>query len=605
MKLHCKKMPYAAAMLAVLLLAVNSCTSEISLDKEDIDTVVNIGGDAFTLPLGSTSELKIGDFLEIEEDGLIQVDAEGNYFITFTQPFDQQISLRDFADQMTVPGLVHELEPRTVTLPDVDIAPGEDVSGLPGGIPGIDVDGDNVRVALGLEEEFSYEFSFEEAAEHGLVSIDRVDFEDDTYLQPSVEMDTDGTMPESLGMEVVLEVPEHYVFEESPYVDKENNTITFSGNMNADGVIEFSPVSLVAIDFGTDRGSLEDGFVFQDKFAVVKSELIFSADDFNAMSGSTVNVSLTVAAGSGDGSLRPMSFVGKVDVAMDPIQESIELEGIPDMLKSDDVRLDFYSPSLTAVISTNAGVQVDITADLIPVFAGSDGDGLSLAMSTPVSDDPSVTETVSYWISSSRPDDLAPEYEWLEADLQSLLNRIPDDVKVEVLACTDPAENAFVVCNADYNVSGEFSFNIPFSFGDGLYLSMSDTVSNMPAILSTVVRSANVRLLGEVTSTVPLNINLKAYFLDASGNRLDIPDVEQVIGGSGADGVPCVTPLELNVPKTDISQDIASIVLVFELLSGQDPGVSLSETSSLKADIILEVPGGITFDLNDLENIQY
>lgn len=97
MKLHCKKMPYAAAMLAVLLLAVNSCTSEISLDKEDIDTVVNIGGDAFTLPLGSTSELKIGDFLEIEEDGLIQVDAEGNYFITFTQPFDQQISLRDFA----------------------------------------------------------------------------------------------------------------------------------------------------------------------------------------------------------------------------------------------------------------------------------------------------------------------------------------------------------------------------------------------------------------------------------------------------------------------------------------------------------------------------
>lgn len=604
MKLHFKKILDAAALLTVSVLAVSGCTSEISMDKEGLDTTVNLGGDAFTLPLGSTAELKIGDFLEIQEDGLIKVDADGNYFITFTQPFDQEISLRDFADQLTVPGLVHNLDPRTLTLPDVDIVPEEGVSGLPDGIPGIEVTGDKVMVALGLEEEFSYEFSFEEAADHGLVSVDRVDFED-TYLHPSVEMETDGNMPETVGMEVVLKVPEHYVFEDSPYVDNENHTVTFSGTMNSEGVIVFPSVSIAAIDFGQDKGNMEDGFVFLDTFAVVKSDLVFSVDDFNAVSGSTISVDLTVAAGSEDGSMLPELFVGRVDVAIDPIQESIGLDGIPDLLKSDDVRLDFYSPSLTAVISTNAGVPVDITADLIPVFAGVDGDGLSLDMSTPVSDDPSVTETVSYWISSSRPDGLSPEYEWLEADLRSLLSRIPDDVDVEVSARTDSGENAYVVCNAEYNVSGEFSFNVPFSFGDGLYLALGDTIPNMPAILSTVVRSANVRILGEVTSTVPLNINMKAYFLDASGNRIDIPEMEQTISGSGADGAPCVTPLELNVPKTEISRDIASIVLAFELLPGQDPGVPVSDKSSVQADIVLEVPGGITFDLEDLENIQY
>ena len=278
MKLHFKKILDAAALLTVSVLAVSGCTSEISMDKEGLDTTVNLGGDAFTLPLGSTAELKIGDFLEIQEDGLIKVDADGNYFITFTQPFDQEISLRDFTDQLTVPGLVHNLDPRTLTLPDVDIVPEEGVSGLPDGIPGIEVTGDKVMVALGLEEEFSYEFSFEEAADHGLVSVDRVDFED-TYLHPSVEMETDGNMPETVGMEVVLKVPEHYVFEDSPYVDNENHTVTFSGTMNSEGVIVFPSVSIAAIDFGQDKGNMEDGFVFLDTFAVVKSDLVFSVDD--------------------------------------------------------------------------------------------------------------------------------------------------------------------------------------------------------------------------------------------------------------------------------------------------------------------------------------
>ena len=420
-----------------------------------------------------------------------------------------------------------------------------------------------------------------------------------------MELDTDGEIPSSLSFEVSLEVPEHYVFEDSPQIDNATGTITFTGTMRADGVMEFEPVTLVAIDFDpSDSGY--DEFVFTDDFAVRNSAITCKREDFNLLSGKTLDVSLTVLVGSEDGSLTPLSFVGKVDIKIDPVEELIALEGIPDILKSEDVSLDFYAPSITASVSTNAGVPVDLSADIVPVFGGSDGGSLHLDMSTPVSEDPAVTETGYYWISSERPSDLAPEYEWIEADVRSLLRQIPDEVRIEVNAGTDPTQSAYVVCNSYYDISGEFSVNVPFSFGDDLYLAAKDTIPDLPSILSTVVRSANVIIKGEVTSTIPVNVNLKAYFLDERGDRVNgIPEVEQMIESAGADGTPVVCPLELSIPKSDVQQDICSMVLVFELLPGSEPGLPLSESSSVKADVVLEIPGGVTLDINDLDEFTY
>ena len=46
------------------------------------------------------------------------------------------------------------------------------------------------------------------------------------------------------------------------------------------------------------------------------------------------------------------------------------------------------------------------------------------------------------------------------------------------------------------------------------------------------------------------------------------------------------------------------MVLVFELLPGSEPGLPLSESSSVKADVVLEIPGGVTLDINDLDEFK-
>lgn len=594
-----------AALAALSAAAMVSCSSEIDLG-DGLDTTVTWGGEAFSLPIGSTAEMTVGDFLELSEGDIIRIDESGNYYLEFAESFSQTISMSQFAQQLTVPGFAHSFEPRPVRLPDFEDIPDVDVpeEDIPvEDVSDIIVEGDKIGVNMGFEEEFIYEFGFEEAREDGLVSIERVDLIE-TLLRPEIELSGLDELPASLEVRVSVAVPEHYVFEESDMVDTETNTVTFIGVMNDEGVVEFTPVSLLAIEFGPGDVDMQD-FVFTDIFAVTKSVLMVSREDLEGVSGGLMDAALTIIAGTEeDGSLRPEAFTGRVDIDVDPVSESLLLTDIPDMLKSEDAVLDFYAPRLTAEIRTNANVPVNLNAEIVPVFQTGDGKAVSLNLEAPTSPDPDVTETALFWISSDDPSGNpdAAGYEWVEADIRGLLSRIPDEVSVNITAGTDPAEPSYVVCDEEYTVGGEFAFNVPFSFGENLKFAVRDTLDGMPEILSTLVRSANVRISGTVTTTIPVNVNLRAYFLDAWMDRIDMSEITQLINGTASAGTPQDTPLELTVPQTDIREDISALVFEFELLSGQTPGIPLSEDSSIQADIILNVPGGVTVDINDLNN---
>lgn len=594
-----------AALAALSAAAMVSCSSEIDLG-DGLDTTVTWGGEAFSLPIGSTAEMTVGDFLELSEGDIIRIDESGNYYLEFAESFSQTISMSQFAQQLTVPGFAHSFEPRPVRLPDFEDIPDVDIpeEDIPvEDVSDIIVEGDKIGVNMGFEEEFIYEFGFEEAREDGLVSIERVDLIE-TLLRPEIELSGLDELPASLEVRVSVAVPEHYVFEESDMVDTETNTVTFIGVMNDEGVVEFTPVSLLAIEFGPGDVDMQD-FVFTDIFAVTKSVLMVSREDLEGVSGGLMDAALTIIAGTEeDGSLRPEAFTGRVDIDVDPVSESLLLTDIPDMLKSEDAVLDFYAPRLTAEIRTNANVPVNLNAEIVPVFQTGDGKAVSLNLEAPTSPDPDVTETALFWISSDDPSGNpdAAGYEWVEADIRGLLSRIPDEVSVNITAGTDPAEPSYVVCDEEYTVGGEFAFNVPFSFGENLKFAVRDTIDGMPEILSTLVRSANVRISGTVTTTIPVNVNLRAYFLDAWMDRIDMPEITQLINGTASAGTPQDTPLELTVPQTDIREDISALVFEFELLSGQTPGIPLSEDSSIQADIILNVPGGVTVDINDLNN---
>ena len=569
MKLLPATVSFAAAAVCI------GCTSELKVGEGDLDMTITVGGDSLMIPVGSTKAMGIGDFIDLDTVDFIEVDGQGNYFLKMTDTFEEEVSVSDFAESMTVEGIDRSFDEREFTV-------------YPGAT--------GVSAEFDFAEEFTYLFSFQDAKEDGLLSISRVNLKD-TYLLPRVHLEADKIIPESMVLSLDVIVPEKYKFEDVPAVN--GTTITFEGKVSESGDVDFQPVMMEAIELNLGK---EDPFEFQDEFTVNNLAISVDQAEMTEFEGAVLNVSSGVTFGGDEGMLHPSSFYGKVDIKLDEIVEQILLDEIPEYLKGEEVMLDFISPYATVSLMTNSGVPIIIEADIVPVFESGDSqtDPIGLSLSAPVSDDENVTETANYWLASENPSELPSGYQWVEADVRNLLSRIPDrlDISVRPFSDTCSVEEHYIDCDAVYDFSGEMMFVLPFEFGDDLYVPVRDTLANMPKELGTALSTADIMLNGTVISSFPVSLRLSGYFLDGNYEPLDIEIPKQTIGAGGAAGEPVSSQLSINVPQSPRAGEIAYLVFQFELLEGT--GAPISESSTIQiTDISAGIPGGLTLDLNE------
>ncbi|HIR73253.1 MAG TPA: hypothetical protein IAB96_06965 [Candidatus Coprenecus pullicola] len=563
-----------AVLVSVAAAACVSCTSELKVGEDNMDLTITVGGDSLMLPLGSTESMGISDFLDLDSVDFLYVDEYGNYYLEMTDTFEEEVAVSDFAESMTVEGIDRNFDDRDFTVYS-------DATGI-----GADFD---------FEEEFTYLFSFQDANDSGLVSISYVNLEN-TYLLPRVHLEADKTIPESMVVSLEVIVPEKYVFEDVPAVN--GTTVTFEGNVSSSGDVNFQPVMMESIELNLGEN---DPFEFEDVFTVNNLSISVDQAEMTEFEGAVLSVSSGVTFGGDDGMLHPSSFYGKVDIRLDEIEEQILLDEIPEYLKGEEVKLDFISPYATVSLMTNSGVPIIIDADIVPVFESGDSltKPIGLSLSAPVSDDETVTETANYWLASETPSELPSGYQWEEADVRNLLSWIPDrlDISVRPYSNVDSEEDHFIDCNASYNFSGEIGFVLPFSFGDGLYVPVRDTLDNMPEEIGTALTNADIMLNGTVHSSFPVALQLSGDFLNGNYEPLGIKIPMQTIGAGGTDGEPVSSQLSIKVPQSPRAEEIAYLVFQFELLNGT--GASISESSTIQiTDISAGIPGGLTLDLN-------
>lgn len=560
----------------------SGCSSELNISEDSFDGSITFGGDSLAVPVGSTDKIGIGDFLNVDTVDMIYVDENGKYYLEVSSSFGDTIMVSDYTDRMAVDGIDRQSPDR-----DFDV-PGNLASSSSG----------QIVADFDYEDEFTYLFSLEEARDSGLISVRSV-WLDESYLVPHVNVSSDKELPASLRLSLQLEVPDKYAFEESPTVD--GGLITFEGPVQTDGSVLFQPLQMDSIYLDLKEG---DSFEFLDTFYVRKLSVMVDAEDADMLAGSHLHVTNRVTAGGEDGMLHPSSFYGKVDYDISAIEELTELSDIPGYLKAEDVCLDFTSPSARVMLSSNAGIPLIADAVIGTTYSASSEDGsLPLTLAVPSSDDADVMNTLNYWVSDEQPADMPSDYTWLQADLRDLLSRVPDAFSYSIKPYVDLSseEDHFIDCLAEYVIDGEVVFNLPFAFGEKLYLPVRDTLYDMPEAISSVISMANIEINGEIRSTFPVAFDVSAYFLDSQNRPLDINVSSQHVASAGADGTMSVSPLTLSVDRTEQEMDIAAIVLQFELRAGQVPGEQLSEDSWLQADVSLGIPGGLTFELMDNE----
>lgn len=584
------KVAMAASFAAV---ALWSCSSEIDFTDDSLDTSVTIGGDSLAVPVGSLDTIRMNDFLQMQEGGIVKTDKDGNYYIEFTKDFHRTIDMGNVRDNVRLP--------EQNISKDLTFKP--DKPGTPSG--------DMFRWAMTpTDGSMTYNCDLSSALEY-VVSIDRVEFNDATVTLaiPNVNL------PDGSRIEVTMSFPDQFEIRDSDI--KEH---IFSGEVYY-GRIDFPAVEIESVNFGlTEKDDFSDvRFEFSIKEIAITTES--GQGGYNPGNELALDMMLNV------GGSEPYAFFGKVNIStenqLDDMYSDTEnlvmLDGIPSFLKADDVRLVFNNPRLEVELSSNIGVPMTAEA----VMTGMDYDmntgmyedadvSLAIALDAPyTTGNASAPEWVRYWVSPVNPgSDMPAGYEWIQnTELRTFLSRIPDALKVDVEAATDLTKDVRhqLYFDRDYEVGGDMKFILPFEFGSGLYLPVRQTIDGVPEIVSSALSSASLTITGKVFSTLPVDVELGIILLDYDNRQVGALKNVQTIQSANADGTPSESYLNLSSEGMEITGEVYSVALEFVLSSDID-GLSFSDESFLSVqDVTLSVPGGITVNtsvIND-NNMNY
>ena len=575
---------------AVSLLSLSSCAREYDLMGGNLDMTVSFGGDSLSIPVGSTGKLSLGDFIDADTSENFKVNDLGEYYFEFPFTLQQEIQLSDYADEVSISG-IHEVLDKDVFVTS------ELVDGMIN-IPGVDdyID-DYLNVVVESKDSLVLKYSLEEAHQHGLVGIDSILF-NDAHIQIAVNMTTTSSynIPEDIHVLLKISVPEKYSLCEESGAYK-SGLISLQGDLDSEGHITFEEIDIERIAF--DVESLSE-YEFEDIFVLEELSLLFKPEDLIHFADEHIFLDIHFDVGTSDGgNIKPSYLYGTLDKELEVISEEVDFTEIPDIFTQEGVVVDFADAKALLTLSTNSGIPFVIDLSVTPVGGSS---SLTLELTSPQSFDASLSETVQYLLSEEQSDEY-DDYQWINADLNSLLNPIPKGFLIEALPHTDlDRKDHYIDMDALYNLDVQMELLVPISFGKDMYLPLQDTITGLPEQMGEILTMADVQLKGEMETTIPVNIALSAEFVDSNSNPVGITMEEVLLAGTNENGVAVTRDFTLSVPRCQEEYDIKGVILKFTLLSGETEGIPLSEDDYISAILRLELPGGITVDLSDYIN---
>lgn len=432
-----------------------------------------------------------------------------------------------------------------------------------------------------------------------IVSLGRVEL-DDVYLDLAIDAtDLPDLGSAKLSFDFAVSLPD--IIEVSGVQTDASGDIILSGTLGKTGVIEIDPIKVDAIDMtGKD---LKEG---------IKGILAF--DGTIKMENASVDVdewlkqSMDLLFKAEIKDIKIAKATGKVDFKVDPVAETVDLSSFAETLSGDgmDAELDFNHAHLILEVATNLGVAVEADIALVPYYDGKADQAKTvnavLALEPAKS---AAEEKVTRFYLANDQDRCPAGYTFVKADILSILRNIPEKLEFRLDAGTDPDCDCILEPQAAYTLKADYMFELPLEFGEDFNLTVRDTLTGLPDIMGQLVSKGRIMLAGDITSSLPLALDLTLNLMDSDNNVIPLAEGcgKQAISPCDLNGNAVKTDLELALAVkdgVDVSE-ISAIELLFKATSGVS-GVPVTEESFLHANLQLILPEGLTIDLGEMMN---
>ena len=579
-----------SALLVAGFLTLTGCTNN-DYDLNNVDATMGFGSESLVIPNSSTKDIQLKDVLDLKEGGCVVTDAAGNYLfqlaggdveaaypnispiiLDVTNVFDGDISLSNAASTgakaRRAPGSSHHIASPKVMMFEYH-------------------GNDNAVKSLNEAEIDDTEISI------------RLDFSNISTAVSNIESAT-LTLPAYLSISQVNG--------NSNGVPTHNGSKVTITDISTARPLELS-LKTQKLDFTNqnDHGSLSI-----NNGAIDLTGYFSIAMQCNVTGAMPDNPTIKAKIGVADRTITMNSATGIFDpkINLNTLGE-VDVTGLPDFLDDDDVVADLDNPQILLTVNNDMDVAATVSATAI-----STKEGRELARVTLPEMSVAKNGLSKICICRQKTSELTQQYGeanvYAVSNLSTLINRIPDHIKIVDVNAHAKPEMATIVFGEKYQVKPSYEVNAPLAFGEKANIVYEDSFTGWNDDIDKLdlAEGTYIEVTANVENKVPAYLTVKAYPVDAQGNKIEdklLIEIPDEVAAS-TDGTTAVTtPITMKItPKVKNSlKQLDGLVFRLEgsaksANGNKVTGISLNEREhTLKLnDIKVKIVGKIIGDFN-------
>ena len=582
-----------SALLVAGFLTLTGCTNN-DYDLNNVDATMGFGSESLVIPNSSTKEIQLKDVLDLKEGGCVVTDAAGNYLfqlaggdveaaypnispiiLDVTNVFDGDISLSNAAS----------------TGAKARRAPGSSLHIASPKVMMFEYHGNDKAVKSLNEAKIN---------ENGTEISIRLDFSNISTAVSNIESAT-LTLPAYLSISQVNG--------NSNGVPTHNGSKVTITNISTARPLELS-LKTQKLDFTNNQN--DHGRLSINNGAIDLTGYFSIAMQCNVTGAMPDNPTIKAKIGVADRTITMNSATGIFDpkINLNTLGE-VDVTGLPDFLDDDDVAADLDNPQILLTVNNDMDVAATVSATVI-----STKEGRELARVTLPEMSVAKNGLSKICICRQKTSELNQQYGeanvYAVSNLSTLINRIPDHIKIVDVNAHAKAEVATIVFGEKYQVKPSYEVNAPLAFGEKANIVYEDSFTGWNDDIDKLdlAEGTYIEVTANVENKVPAYLTVKAYPVDAQGNKIEdklLIEIPDEVAAS-TDGTTAVTtPITMKItPKVKNSlKQLDGLVFRLEgsaksANGNKVTGISLNEREhTLKLnDIKVKIVGKIIGDFN-------
>lgn len=580
-----------SALLVAGFLTLTGCTNN-DYDLNNVDATMGFGSESLVIPNSSTKDIPLKDVLDLKEDGCVVTDAAGNYLfqlaggdVEAAKPNISPIIL----DVTNVFDGIISLSSTASTGAKARRAPGS-----------------SLHIASPKVMMFEYHGNDKAVKSLNEAEIDKTDI--------SIRLDFSNISAAVSNIESATLTLPAYLSISHPVIKNGNGVPTLNGSkVTITDISTAHPLELSLrtqkLDFTNqnDHGSL-----------IIKNGAIDLTGDFsialqcNVTGAMPDNPTIKAKIGVADRTITMRSATGIFDptINLSSLGE-VDVTGLPDFLDDDDVVADLDNPQILLTVNNDMDVAATVSATVI-----STKEGRELARVTLPEMSVAKNGLSKICICRQKTSELTQQYGeanvYAVSNLSTLINRIPDHIKIVDVNAHAKAEVATIEFGRIYHVKPSYKVYAPLAFGEKANIVYEDSFTGWNDDIDKLdlAEGTYIEVTANVENKVPAYLTVKAYPVDAQGNKIEdklLIEIPDEVAAS-TDGTTAVTtPITMKItPKVKNSlKQLDGLVFRLEgsaksANGNKVTGISLNEREhTLKLnDIKVKIVGKIIGDFN-------